>query len=358
MFSGIGGFRAGLSQIDGVRCVGHCEIDKYANRSYQSIFNTEGEWFCDDARKIVPKEIPKFDMLCAGFPCQPFSQAGKRCGFDDARGTLFFEIARVVREVRPKYLLLENVPGLLTHDKGRTYTAILRTLSELGYYVEWQVLDSKDFGVAQSRKRVYAFCYLDERCAGKVLPILGANTQSLKQLIGGSQGKRVYDPAGISCTLTSGGGGFSGKCGLYFIDLNKSPKITDKARCIKSRYNSGISNRISENSGVLICDKPIPLITPDRLNKRQNGKRYREPNAPMFTLTAQDRHGILLNGRIRKLIPAECLRLQGYSNEEIAKIIAVNSDNQVYKQAGNSVTVPVVHAIGLRIKVMDDEIYG
>ena len=357
MFSGIGGFRAGLSQIDGVECIGHCEIDTYADRSYRAIFNTEGEYFSNDARTINPSEIPNFDLLCAGFPCQPFSQAGKRKGFDDTRGTLFFEIARLATKKRPKYLLLENVPGIFTHDKGRTFNTILNTLSELRYHVEWQVLDSKDFNVPQSRKRVYAFCYLDERCAGKVFPIRETNSQALKQLVGGSQGNRVYDSNGLSCTLTSGGGGFAGKCGMYFIDLNSDPKITDRARCIKSRYNSGISNRISENSGVLVCNEPIPLITPARENKRQNGKRYRSPNAPMFTLTTQDRHGILQNGRIRKLLPAECLKLQAYSDEQISKIIAVNSDSQVYKQVGNCVTISVVYAIGLKIKAMHDELF-
>lgn len=323
MFSGIGGFRAGLSSVDGFHCVGHCEIDKYANKSYQSIFNTEGEYFCNDAREINPNELPDFELLCAGFPCQSFSQAGRRRGFDDTRGTLFFEIARLVREKRPEYLLLENVPGLLTHDKGRTFSTILGTLSELRYHVEWQVLDSKNFGVPQSRKRVYAFCYLDKRCAGKVLPIIRENSQTLKQLIGGRQGQRVYDVNGLSCTLTSGGGGFAGKSGLYYIEVNNSPKITDGT--------------------------PIPLLTLERLKKMQNGNKYCSPNSPMNTFTQQEWHDILLNGRIRKLLPIECLRLQGYDDEQIAKITAVNSDNQVYRQAGNSVTVNVVQEIGLRI---------
>lgn len=370
MFSGIGGFRAGLSLTGDFHCVGYCEIDKYAARSYQAIFNTEGEYFCDDARKINPEELPDFELLCAGFPCQPFSQAGKRRGFDDTRGTLFFEIARLVRAKRPKYLLLENVPGLLTHDKGRTFNTILSTLSDLRYHVEWQLLNSKNFGVAQSRRRLYAFCYLDERCAGKVLPIRETNESALKQLIGGRQGQRVYDSSGLSCTLTSGGGGKAGKCGLYFIDLNEKPQMTDVSRCITSKYNSGVSNRVGEHSGVFIdgeknpaiadlamlSDKPIPMITPERVNKRQNGKRYRAPDAPMFTLTAQDRHGILLNGRIRKLLPAECLRLQGFDDDQIEKIIAVNSDNQVYRQAGNGVTVTVVYEIGRRIWEVENAI--
>lgn len=144
MFSGIGGFREGLNRAGGFSCVGHCEIDKYADRSYRAIFNTEGEWFCNDAKKIRPEELPEFDLLCGGFPCQAFSVAGKRQGFEDARGTLFFEIARLVKARRPPYLLLENVPGLLSHNKGATFNTILYTLYELGYHVEWQVLNSKD----------------------------------------------------------------------------------------------------------------------------------------------------------------------------------------------------------------------
>lgn len=170
MFSGIGGFRAGLEKVDGMKCIGHCEIDKYADKSYRCVFDTTGEVYFNDATKIDPKDIPDFDLLCAGFPCQSFSVAGKRGGFEDSRGTLFFEIARVLAERQPKYFLLENVPGLLSHNKGETFTVILSTLSQLGYGVEWQLLNSADFFVPQTRKRMFAFGYRDERCAGKVLP--------------------------------------------------------------------------------------------------------------------------------------------------------------------------------------------
>ena len=350
MFSGIGGFRAGFDTTSSALCVGHCEIDKYANQSYETIHDVKkGEYYCSDARNIDTNTMPDFDLLCAGFPCQPFSQAGERKGFDDTRGTLFFEIARVVRAKRPQYLLLENVPGLLTHDKGRTFCTILNTLNELGYHVEWQVLDSKNFGVPQTRKRVYAFCYLDPRCAGKVLPIIGTNSSVLRQLVKGRQGERVYAADGIACTLTSNGGGFATKTGLYFIDLNLPTKLTDTARCITSRYNAGVSNRGGEKSGIAIFDTPTPVLTPARLEKRQNGKRYREPGAPMFTITTQDRHGIMLKGRIRKLTPTECLRLQGFSEPHIEKLTALQSDAQLYKQAGNSVTVNVIKAIAERI---------
>ena len=143
LFSGIGGFREGLRRAGGFTCVGHCEVDAYADKNYRLLFDTEGEWFCNDARTIETDRMPDFDLLCAGFPCQAFSIAGKRGGFADARGTLFFEIARLVADKRPAYFILENVPGLLSHDKGRTFHTILSTLSELGYGVEWKVLNSR-----------------------------------------------------------------------------------------------------------------------------------------------------------------------------------------------------------------------
>lgn len=147
MFSGIGGFRAGLERAGGYKCVGHCEIDAFANRSYNAVFDTENEVFFDDATKINPKDIPDFDILCAGFPCQAFSVAGRRRGFEDARGTLIFEIVRVLGEKRPKYFLLENVPGLLNHDKGRTFTQILIALSDLGYQTIYKLAYALDISV-------------------------------------------------------------------------------------------------------------------------------------------------------------------------------------------------------------------
>ena len=219
LFSGIGGFREGLHRAGGFTCVGHCEADAYADHNYRVLFDTEGEWFCNDARNIETERMPDFDLLCAGFPCQAFSIAGRREGFADARGTLFFEVARLVADKRPAYFLLENVPGLLSHDKGRTFHTILSTLSELGYHVEWKVLNSKDFGVPQSRKRVYIVGYLDGRCAGKILPFPKANGTALIQVHAGKQGERVYAEEGLSCTLTSGAGGMGGKTGLYEVGI-------------------------------------------------------------------------------------------------------------------------------------------
>ena len=229
MFSGIGGFRSGLEKIGGFQCVGHCEIDKAANRAYCAIYNPEGEVYCEDATKIDPTTLPDFELLCGGFPCQTFSIAGKRSGFDDARGTLFFEIARIAAVKRPAYLFLENVPGLLSHDQGRTFAVILNTLAELGYDVCWQVLNSKDFGVPQSRKRVFIIGYLRTARAGQVLSFSEANPTTLEQILPGSEGNRVYATDGLSVTLTSGAGGFGGKTGLY---IESAPQdILDRGRC-------------------------------------------------------------------------------------------------------------------------------
>ena len=133
MFSGIGGFREGLTRAGDFLCAGHCEIDAAADRSYRALFDCKGEWYCSDARTIDPKEMPEFDLLCGGFPCQAFSIAGSRRGFGDPRGTLFFELARLAEARKPRYLLFENVPGLLSHDSGRTFAAILDTLDRLRY---------------------------------------------------------------------------------------------------------------------------------------------------------------------------------------------------------------------------------
>lgn len=181
MFAGIGGFRLGLEAIGGFECVGYCEIDKYAKQAYEAMYDTGGELYFDDARKIVPEQLPDFDLLVGGFPCQSFSIAGARKGFNDTRGTLFFEIARIAAVKKPKYLFLENVPGLLNHDSGRTFEAILCTLDELGYDVCWQVLNSKNFGVPQSRKRVFIIGYLRGQCAGEVLSFTQTSGKALIQ---------------------------------------------------------------------------------------------------------------------------------------------------------------------------------
>lgn len=325
LFAGIGGFRLGLESA-GHECVGFCEIDKFARKSYKAIYNTEGQVELHDITKVTDEEWRKFrgtvDIICGGFPCQSFSIAGKRKGFlDETRGTLFFEIARAAKEIKPPLLFLENVKGLLSHDKGRTFRTILSTLDELGYDAEWQILNSKDFGVPQNRERVYIIGHLRGAGGRPVFPIFGkngtTNQANIKQIgninnstsFGGNpQTGRVYDIEGISPTLNTMQGG------------GREPKVT------------------------------IPVLTPDRVNKRQNGRRFKNNGEQMFTLTAQDRHGVMTEGlKIRKLTPRECWRLQAFPDWSFDKAQEVNSNSQLYKQAGNSVTVNVIKAIGERL---------
>ena len=326
LFAGIGGFRLGLESA-GHECVGFCEIDKFARKSYKAIYDTEGEIELHDITEVSNEEWRKLkgtvDIICGGFPCQAFSIAGKRKGFlDETRGTLFFEIARAAKEIQPPLLFLENVKGLLSHDKGRTFRTILSTLDELGYDAEWQVLNSKNFGVPQNRERVYIIGHLRGECTRTVFPIFGkdgtTNQANIKQIgninnsvsFGGNpQTGRVYDIEGISPTLNTMQGG------------GREPKVA------------------------------IPVLTPDRVNKRQNGRRFKNNGEPMFTLTAQDRHGVMTEGlKIRKLTPRECWRLQAFPDWAFDKAQEVNSKTQLYKQAGNSVTVNVIKSIAERLK--------
>jgi DNA (cytosine-5)-methyltransferase 1 len=409
-FSGIGGFRLGM-EMAGHECVGHCEIDKFANASYKAMHRPkEDEWYANDITRVNPGELPEADCYCGGFPCQAFSIAGKRGGFADTRGTLFFEVMRLARERKPKYLLLENVAGLLSHDGGKTFGTILNTLGELGYWYEYQVLNSKHFGVPQNRERVFIIGHLRGTSGRKVFPIKGTNGKALKKLIDkGSQGYQVYDPNGVSCTLTSQTGGLGGKTGMYMMpkhiptpdDINRTLRVggggsldakhlcdivaiigkdgkekkKDHASCLTGGGHSG-----GNHSDMDLLVQPV--LTPDRLEKRQNGRRMKEDGEPMFTLTAQDRHGIMLTRheiksktdishclmardykeignqemsavmdgvKIRRLTPKECFRLQGFPDEYFERARAVNSDSQLYKQAGNSVTVNVIYEIARRL---------
>ena len=377
MFAGIGGFRTGLTRAGGFQCVGHCEIDKYANASYCAIYEPgKEERYYPDARNIDPADLPDFDLLCGGFPCQAFSNAGLRRGFADARGTLFFEIARLAQAKRPSYLLLENVPGLLSHDHGKTFAVILSTLDDLGYHVEWTVLNSKYFGVPQSRKRVFLIGYLDPKCAGKILPVFGTGGKALVQVLGGPQGSRVYDANGVACTQTAGAGGAGGKTGLYiippkepFVDLCVGhPKKTDTARCLTARYGqTTLSHHRAERSGVLLIKEAtkkgfkeaMPGDTVDLGYAGSNTRRGRVGRDIAHTLETSCIQGIVeRGGRIRRLMPRECLRLQGFAEWQIDRILAIQSDAQAYKQAGNSVTANVIEAIGNRLREADAEREG
>jgi DNA (cytosine-5)-methyltransferase 1 len=322
-FTGIGGFTKAIQDITpDAECVGYSEIDKYATQIYAKHYPEHTNY--GDIRNIDTDKLPDFDLLVGGFPCQTFSVAGKRAGFSDTRGTLFFELARFLKNKRPRHFIFENVKGLLSHDGGKTLQVIFGVLTDLGYEYQWQVLNSKDHGVPQSRERVYIIGHLRGECRPEVFPIT-RNAETTLNYVGGilskqnmmllkdgkhksrnfSQGNRVYSSTGLSTTLASQAGGLGAKTGLYFIDLSmKEAKLTETARTIQARYYKGYSTRKGETSGVT------------------DGKR------------------------IRRLTPTECEKLQGFpvgwTEYGLSESI---SDTQRYKCIGNAVTVNVVKAI-------------
>lgn len=181
LFSGIGGFELGIAKACAGKkqkpvCVGYSEIDPYAIKIYNAHFSKHKNF--GDITKIKTETLPDFNLLVGGFPCQSFSIAGKRLGFDDKRGTLFFEIVRILRDKRPRHFVLENVKGLLSHDGGRTFKVIIHALAALGYSVEWQVLNSKDFGIPQNRERVFIVGYHGDKSSLPIFPLKGVTPKT------------------------------------------------------------------------------------------------------------------------------------------------------------------------------------
>jgi len=312
LFAGIGGFRLGMERA-GHTCVGSCEWDKYARETYKYNFNQYPEY--DDAKDMHAQSLPSFDVLCAGFPCQAFSIAGKRLGFEDPRGNIFFEIARIAKAKRPSYLFLENVKGLLSHEKGDTFRTIISTLDEMGYDAEWQVLNSKYF-VPQNRERVFIIGHLRGERTRQIFPLGDFNSETdkpkLKQ-IGNVDTKghnslwgRVYDPNGIAPNLNANGGGMGAKTGLYAVDTTM---------IYLSNTNANMKQRIQERKET-------------------------------WTLGTGTDFGIKDGMRIRKLTPVECERLQGFPDGW-----TIGSDTQRYKQCGNAVTVHVVEYIAQELRL-------
>ncbi|WP_040210822.1 DNA cytosine methyltransferase [Clostridium polynesiense] len=433
-FAGIGGFRLGL-ETAGMKCIGFCEKDKFAVRSYRAMYDTEGEWYGEDITKLKSDDVPKTDIWTAGSPCQNLSIAGRRAGLHGDRSGLFFEFINLLKgkkeEDKPEWVIMENVKGLLSSNAGWDFLEYISKLAEAGYDVQWQLFNSKFYGVAQNRERVYTIGHLRSRGRREVLPIGPESCGNLKQIIDGYQGERVYDPSGISVTLVSGAGGSGAKTGLYLIDQStSSPKITDEARCITSRYTAGATRRTAMNSAVLEVGKKCSGCPKETLDKRKsnhinentdgtnyysediisceiikelgdalasdhirklkhtsegiklrNGtklgyqiafpgdsvdlsypssetRRARVGHGFAHALSCAGNAGVVVwNGkfvRIRRLTPRECFKLQGFTDELFDKANEVNSDAQLYKQAGNGVTVNVVYAIGRKISEMVD----
>ena len=376
LFSGIGGFHKGFEQAGFTfDWVGFSEIDKYASAVYRHQYKNAEE--LGDIKLIQPgRDLPDhINILCGGFPCQAFSVAGKRKGFDDTRGTLFFEIARLLRHYRETespidYFVLENVKGLLSHDNGRTFATIYRVLSDLGYTVEFELLNTRNYSRPQNRERIYLVGYIGDRSGSKVFPI--GETSSLTDNRNTEVANTLQHPG-------HSGGNYRGM--KMVSELNQIGTIgkDSEATRVYDAYNKnirkdGIVGTLTQESAgrkdmsqgfkVIIPEATkkgyaAPVLTPNRAEKRQNGRRFKEDGEDMFTLTGQDeQHGVMVErSQIRRLTPVECCRLQGFPDDwnefgEFDGEVKPMSDTQRYKQCGNAVTVNVVQAVAERIGEM------
>ncbi|MEQ4566211.1 DNA (cytosine-5-)-methyltransferase [Paenarthrobacter sp. CAP02] len=326
MFSGIGGFELGIEKAAktlGIEaeCVGYSEIDKHAIATYERHFNHDNY---GDATLINPDALPVFDLLVGGFPCQAFSIGGKRLGFEEARGTLFFDIARILAVRQPRRFILENVKGLINHKGGETFRTILRTLDELGYDVQWQILNSKDYGVPQHRERVYLVGNLGGTPRPQVFPAPGARNQNPQA--GRNQGR-----FGVVRN------NYPGKPEMYVERPN------GLATTIDANYWKGLDNHGARTG---IAEVSIIEMT----GHRSQSQRLYDPAglSPTISTGGASTGGaevpkISLQTTIRRLTPTECERLQGFSDGW-----TVGSDTQRYKQCGNAVSVPVVEYVAER----------
>ncbi|NRG30720.1 DNA (cytosine-5-)-methyltransferase [Niallia circulans] len=430
LFSGIGGFEQALNKLGGT-CVMASEIDKYANQSYEILY---GHPTVGDVTKIAAEDVPDHDLLVGGFPCQAFSVAGKRLGFEDTRGTLFFEIARIASTKQPSVLLLENVKGLISHDKGKTLDTIIQTLANIGYTVDF--IEGSNV-VAKGKRRISEIegvktfnfdwpaqedvttrlrdilednvdekYYLSEEKTAKLVAQLEERTEGLAIKEATTKGYAVAAEGDavnfqfpdsktrrgrvgkqIAQTLEASGinQGVVEPQMLGHVDL----KGHDAIRRVDS--TTGVSPTLTTMGGghrePKIAEEVRACLTPDRIEKRQNGRRFKDNDEEAFPITAQDRHGVAIEQftqgdgvsccvdasyakgtapgdvgkgrrthvleskyRIRKLTPRECFRLQGFPDSEFDKLVEGGiSNSQLYKQAGNAVTVNVISAIGKRL---------
>ena len=291
LFAGVGGIRYPFEQLNG-QCVMTSEWDKYAKLTYQTNYGSD-ELFLGDITKIKESEVPDHDILVGGFPCQAFSHAGKKMGFEDTRGTLFFDVARIIKAKKPKMILLENVKGLVSHDKGKTFETILAALDEIGYFMTYKILHAKDFGVPQNRPRIYLVGVRKDLSFKFEFPEYKSKPTRLGDIL---------------------------------------EEKVDKKYTISDKLWSYLKNRKEEQQA------------------KGNGFGYSlfdEDSVYVSTISARygkDGSEILIKQKgknPRKLTPRECARLQGFPDSMIIPV----SDTQFYKQMGNSVAVPVISYI-------------
>ncbi len=386
LFSGYGGFTISAKR-HGMETVGFSEIDKYAiqvlNYHYPNIKNY------GDISQIDFKQFNgKVDLVTGGSPCQDLSVAGKRKGLIGARSGLFFEYIRAVKDVKPEYFIWENVKGALSSNGGWDFARVQIEMEQAGYSLEWVVLNAKDFGVPQNRERIFIIG-IRNGSEREILPFRENTKQTLRELTTGqSQGYRVYSSEGLATAQASQAGRVGAKTGLYAVTSkaepivhNLQPRSANRPSLLKNKNAGGYGHLQREDGLTYTIDTActvgvaIPVLTPDRLEKRQNGRRFKENGEPSFTLNTQDRNGVMIRPsgdvdkrkyressevgclsanptsdnlpmlkqgfRIRRLTPVECERLMGLE-DGWTSCDGVISDTQRYKLCGNGVVVNCV----------------
>jgi len=303
LFAGIGGFRLALDSF-GAKCVFTSEWDKYSQEVYASNF---GDTPHGDITKINELDIPNHDLLCGGFPCQAFSVSGKQKGFEDTRGTLFFDIARIIEHHKPKFVILENVKNIIKHNNGKTLTTILKTLDDLNYDVFYELLRGSDFGVPQHRERVFFICFRKDLKVNEfTLSKPNLNMKSINDILQ----KNVDDED---------------------IIINREDIVFKTSKVDKDLLGN-------------FPPKPIRIGT---INKGGQGERIYSINGTGITLSAygggpaNKTGAYLVDGKIRKLTIRECARMMGFP--ENFKIC--DNKRQAYTQFGNAVIVNIVQFI-------------
>lgn len=376
MFAGIGGFHSGF-EANHLIAKGWIEWDKFARKSYSNIYDVNNLYNGQDIQKVKGKDLPQVDLWSFGSPCQNISIAGKRTGIQGTQSSMFFEVMRLLDEVpiKPKYLMMENVKGLLSSHNGEDFKIVKEEFKKHGYEIEYQVINSK-YVVPQNRERIYILGHLKSLPYKPIFPLNETELakyrqhQFLDEILENNVDKKYYLKKDKL---------------LQLLENDKKHTFTPKDKGLKvvgnvmksGFYNGRIFNPTQGIAPTLTTMKGgnrqpkiigvYATISPDRIHKRQNGRRFKEIHEPSFTLTRTDRHGITIqyinigNNKnnipaiqlddntylaIRKLTPLECWRLQGFSdNQFYAAKKAGISDSQLYSQAGNAVTVPVITCI-------------
>lgn len=441
LFSGLGGIRQGFER-HGHKSVAFSEIDKYAIKAYKTLYGEDDVELGDIS--VIPDEKLKdmsnyIELVIGGSPCQSYSVAGKRGGFDDTRGSLFFEYCRVLKQTQPKYFLFENVKGVLSHDKGQTIDTMIRAFNEVGYTVDLNLLNSKYFGVPQNRERIFVVgvrsdlidqeewvalgggvlaqgrkrlkeagdiktfnfdwpqqvsvdtrlrdvlesevdekYYISEEKTAKLIKELEDREMNAEYVIidpkqSKREGKcRLYPD--VAPTLTARDYKEPNMVGYKKASLDQPSPVmvgmieTKGNESIRRVYGvNGVCNTLTTMQGgnrepkIAEPQQVLATLTPERVERRQQGRRFKDNDEPAFTLTALDRHGVTIGEyptyRIRKLVPLECWRLQGFSDEDFYKVKDAGiSDSQLYKQAGNCVTINVIDAIAKNMTALHKQL--